>query len=750
MLPLFALTLFLSAALMFAVQPMYGRMVLPLLGGSPSVWNTVMVFYQLALLVGYGYAHALGRRGPRWWVLHLALLVVALVVLPLRLRPEQMPAPGGDPVLWLLFTMAATVALPFLLLSTTGPLLQRWFAHTGHPHARDPYFLYAASNVGSLLGLLAYPFLFEPRWSLEDQSRGWTAGYVLLLLLIAACGLVARRGLAAAVGPTGGAADPVPPAAGRPGARRRLHWLLLAFAPSSLMLGVTTHLSMDLVAVPLLWIVPLAVYLVTFILAFAGRPLVAPGVLHRLRVFAVLGVTIVLVSHASEPLWFVAGLHLLALFTLGLTCHGALADDRPEVAHLTEFYVWVAAGGALGGAFNALAAPLLFDSVVEYPLVLVVACLLAPAWTSRRPAPAPTGTPVAATPPPAGRPRPGSLGHDLVAAATFTGGAIAIILLVRAFGHAWGRAEYVLLVAVLCVPLFALRGRPVRFGLALAGILLLSPLASDSDRSTLYAERSFFGIHRVQSLRTAEGRMHRLVHGTTLHGMQWVEPRRCDEPLSYYHREGPAGQVFESFGRPPRAVEIGVVGLGTGALSAYAEPGQRWTYFEIDPAVVRIASGRDWFCYLDRSAVRPRMLLGDARLSLGADTTRYDLLVLDAYTSDAVPVHLLTREAFRQYFERIRPGGVLAIHLSNRHFDLERVIARIAREAGLADRIRVAGAPSAADAARGMESSSWAVLAREARDLGPLAADARWRGLLLPPESPLWTDDYSSLVSVLR
>jgi len=254
----------------------------------------------------------------------------------------------------------------------------------------------------------------------------------------------------------------------------------------------------------------------------------------------------------------------------------------------------------------------------------------------------------------------------------------------------------------------------------------------------------------VQTLQTPEGKMHRLVHGTTLHGVQWVEPNRCDEPLSYYHRAGPVGQVFAAFGRLPAAVNIGVVGLGTGALSAYAEPGQRWTYLEIDPAVVRIASNTDWFCYLGRSAVTPRVLLGDARLSLVSDTTRYDLLVLDAYTSDAVPVHLLTREAFRQYFERIRPGGVLALHLSNRHFDLERVVARIARESDLANRMRVDTAPSKEDAARGMESCSWAALARDERDLGPLNADARWRRLRLAAASPLWTDDYSSLVSVLR
>lgn len=750
MLVLFSLTVFLSAALMFAVQPMFGRMVLPLLGGSPSVWNTVMVFYQVTLLAGYAYAHALGRRGPRGWWLHLGMLAVAMVVLPLRLRADQAPPGGGDPVAWLLLTMASTVALPFLLLSTTGPLLQRCFSHTRHPHARDPYFLYAASNVGSMAGLLAYPFLLEPAWTLREQSLGWAAGYLALLAMIVACAWTARRGIAAGGGAPHEAAVPAPGGDVPPDPRRRLRWLALAFAPSSLMLGATTHLSMDLVAMPLLWVVPLAVYLFTFILAFAGRALVRDGLLARLRTYAVLGAMLVLVSHASEPLWFVAGIHLAALFTLALTCHVSLARDRPGVAHLTEFYVWIAAGGALGGAFNALVAPQVFDSVVEYPIALVVACLLAPAWAARvaRADPAAPAGRLSAWARALVRPRPP--GHDVVVALTFTGCAAAVLLLARTFGHEWRRAEFVLFVALLCFPLFALRRRPLRFGLALGGVLLVLPHAGDSDRSTLHAERSFFGIHRVQSRATDGGRMHRLVHGTTLHGMQWVAPARCDEPLGYYHREGPAGQVFAAFVPPSRPAAVGLVGLGTGALLAYAAPGQRWSCLEIDPAVVRIASNPDWFCYLEGAPVTPRILLGDARLTLAADTSRYDVLVLDAYSSDAVPVHLLTREALRQYFGRIAPGGVLAMHLSNRHFDLERVVARIALESKLAHRMRVDGAPTAGEAARGRESSSWAVLARAESDLAPIAGDRRWRPLRLARVSPLWTDDYSSLVSVLR
>jgi hypothetical protein len=748
MLFLFSVTMFLSAALLFVVQPMFARLVLPLLGGSPAVWNTVMVCYQVALLGGYAYAHALGRRGPSWWLAHVGLLGGALYLLPLRLGREHVPPAGGDPVPWLLWTMATTVGPPFLLLSATGPLVQRWFALTRHAHARDPYFLYAASNVGSILGLLCYPFVLEPRWTLAGQSRAWAIGYGVAAMLIGVCALAASRARSA-WGEAREASDASATAAGGSVTwRRRLKWVALAFVPSSLMLGVTTHLSMDLVAMPLLWIVPLTIYLVTFILAFARRAVIREGALARLRIYALLGVLIVLVSGASEPIPVVAGLHLAVLFAVGLTCHAALAGDRPGVSRLTEFYVWVATGGALGGAFNALLAPVLFHAVVEYPLVLVFACLLAPSLPA---AAAKRERDIRAdSPPPVPAPGwPGPLARDLMIAGLFTVLAAGTVLWVRFAGHAWRRSELILMVALLTLPLFAFRRRAPRFGLAFAGVLLLPVLAGGSDRPILHAVRSFFGIHRIQATRHDEGLMHRLVHGTTVHGMQWIEPRRCGEPLSYYHRLGPAGQVFTALGGAERAQRVGVVGLGSGALSAYATAGQRWTYFEIDPAVVRIASDPEWFCYLEGSAAPYRVLLGDARLSLAADTTRYDLLVLDAYSSDAIPVHLLTREAFAQYVEHLQPRGVLVLHLSNIHFDLGPVAARIASEAGLAFRMRgetLVRGPTPA----GFLPSAWAVVAREEGDLAPLIGDPRWQPLPQAAKSPLWTDDYSSLVSVLK
>ncbi|MBI1796410.1 MAG: fused MFS/spermidine synthase [Candidatus Eisenbacteria bacterium] len=721
MLILHAVTLFLAATLLLALEPMFARMVLPRLGGSPAVWNTAMVFYQAALLAGYGYAHALGRAPARVRPIHLVLLAGALVLLPLHIAASRVPPPGASPVSWLLLVMATTVGAPFILVATTGPLIQRWFAASGHAHARDPYFLYGASNLGSMIGLLAYPFVIEPFSTLSGQSRTWAAGYVALIALVAVCAWTSRRG--DAPGPAA-PADPPEPA---PTRGRMLRWIALAFAPSALMLGVTTHLSMDIVAMPLLWVIPLAIYLLTFIVTFSRRSLVPMPVLTRLLCALVLGTMIITLGSATEPLPFIMGIHLATLFVAGLVCHGQLAADRPGVTHLTGFYLCLATGGALGGVFCALVAPLVFRSVAEYPIALVIACVLAPA---------------------ADRDRPGTLLRDALTALVCTAVAGAAFFAVRAAGHPWARAEMLIFTSALCFPLYALRARPARVGLAVGGLILITPLATGSGGDTLHAERSFFGIHRVQIIHGAAGDMHRLVHGTTVHGLEWTDPARRGEPLGYYHRLGPAGEIFGDLGA--RARTIGVAGLGAGGLSAYARPGQDWTYFEIDPAVARIASDTAYFSYLTGAAAPTRIRLGDARLSIVADTTRFDLLTLDAYSSDAIPVHLLTREAFRVYLDRLAPHGVLALHLSNRYFDLEPVVARLAEDAGLACRVRLDPATSDAERALGRVGSCWAVVTRQTSDAAALDRDPRWRPPHRRRSAPLWTDDYSSLVSVLR
>jgi hypothetical protein len=761
MILLFAATLFLSAALLFVIEPMFGRMVLPLLGGSPAVWNTVMLFYQAGLLAGYGYAHTLsGRRGAgRWWIAHVALMGGALLLLPVRIPASASPPEGVPPALWLLGLMVVTIGGPFLLVSTTGPLVQRWFARTGHHRSSDPYFLYAASNVGSMLGLLSYPFLIEPHSTLTQQSRLWAFGYAALVAMVGACAFVAhRRSGAGIVSEESDELRGEPVANGTLGAqairpfaplsaRRRLRWILLAFIPSSLMLGVTTHLSIDIAAIPLLWVLPLSVYLLTFILAFGRTPMPSVGVSSRILVYAVLGVMVVKEAHATEPLPLVIGLHLLALFAVGMVCHGSLALDRPEVGRLTEFYLWLAVGGVLGGLFNSLLAPVLFHSVVEYPLVLVLACLVAPSWSSRkgsrigRDGAPDDGQHAGSRSPPVG------WGRDLVVIGVFAGSLLALLLVLRAAGYEWKKEAYVVFLSFLCLPLFAFRRRPGRFGLALGSVLLVTATGLGAEGPTLYAGRSFFGVHRVIADRDSLGTIHRLVHGTTVHGIQRVGDDGCRDPLGYYYRGGPAGQIFETFGGRP-GMSIGVAGLGAGGLTAYARPGQRWTYYEIDPLVVHIATNPALFCYVDAAAERPTMRIGDARMTLARDSTRYDLLVLDAYTSDAIPVHLITREAFALYRRHLTDAGVLAVHLSNRFFNLEPVVARLAADAGLEMRIR-RDARKQSEVDRGHFSSVWAVVASESR-LAPIASDPRWKRLQHPDAGPLWTDDFSSLFSVLR
>lgn len=746
----FVATVFLGAALLFLIQPMFARMVLPLLGGSPSVWNTAMVFFQAVLLAGYAYVHLsttrLGVR--RQAMVHLWLLALPLLLLPIRLPPGWAPPAQQSPVLWLLALLAVSVGLPFFVVSTTGPLLQKWFASTRARTAGDPYFLYSASNLGSMLGLLSYPFLLETSLRLADQSRLWTLGYGLLVVLAAACSTALWRadgrqpGNAAITNdpgpsPAGPASDPplaqsVPsPSTTSPDritAYRRVRWVLLALAPSSLMLGVTTHLTSDIAAIPLLWVVPLAIYLLTFTLAFARRTWIPRSLVLRALPLVLLPLSVVVVTRIYV-VWLMVPLHLLLQLVATLACHRELADDRPSTRHLTEFYLWLAVGGVLGGAFNALIAPLVFTSVTEYPLALVLIALLAPPIRPLEPGRRHRAFDVAVP-----------LGMLLIIAG--------IVAAARWQGRAVGHPELVLLSAGLAFPLLSFSRRPLRFGLGLAVLLLGLPMLFADRGREVHAERSFFGVHRV--LRDPAHHLQRLMHGTTVHGIQSLDPARRGEPLGYYHRNGPAGDVFASLRARRPGARVAVAGLGAGTLAAFGEPGQDWTFYEIDPTVERIARDSRWFTYLRDCRARERVVLGDARLALARAThERYDLLVLDAYSSDAIPVHLITREALRLYLDRLAPDGMLAFHISNRYFDLAPVVGRLAADAGLVCRIRIDHV-SRADLDQGATSSRYVVMVRAPEDLGALRADPRWTHLGEDTRVALWTDDFASPLGVLR
>lgn len=787
---LFAVTLFLSALLLFWVQPLAGKMVLPLLGGAPAVWNTCLLFFQAALLAGYGYVHA----STRWLstraqvVTHVALLLVAAVALPVVISESRGGAPDeAHPALWLLKTLALTAGPPFFALSASAPLLQKWFSRTRDPSAKDPYFLYSASNAGSLLALLAFPVLFEPTLTLGGQARVWAALYFALVLLVVACAVASLRakpGAEAARATTdesGAVRNEVEGVGGATALtlRRRLRWALLAFVPSSLVMGVTTYVTTDLVAVPLLWVVPLALYLLSFVVVFARRRVISRDLAAKVLPGAAVMLALVYLSGATQPAWFLIFFHLLFLFTAVLVCHGQLADERPDARHLSEFYLWLAIGGALGGLFNALVAPLAFRTVVEYPLVIVLASYLRPAFRrergrllglrlgARRDAlvsrfgaevgnelykdgvaveeDALNGEGAADV---EGRVRPLDLLPPLYLGAL----AAALAFMVQQFELRSVERAALALGAPLFLLNYFFAPRPVRFAVGLCAIMLASAYFYEPRGRVLHESRNFYGTHRVTA--DSSGGTHWLSNGSTLHGTQYTDPKRACEPLSYYHREGPLGLVFAAPDArgDAHARSVAVVGLGAGTTVAYARAGESWTFYEIDPEVINIARDPAFFTYLTSCAGAPvQIVTGDARLRLReAAPSAYDLIVLDAFSSDAVPAHLLTREAVALYLSKLAPGGRIAFHVSNRSLELERVALGVASDAGLDARI-FADEPNEKGRDPNHDPSTWVVAARKTEDLGPLAQDARWQTAAAFGKRPeLWRDDFSNVVTLFK
>jgi len=717
---LFGAAILVSSWLLFLVQPMFAKMVLPRLGGTPAVWNTCIVFFQATLLVGYLYAHLttrwLGVR--RQAVVHLGVLLLPLIVLPIAVTGEPPPA-TGTPVWWLLGVLAVSVGLPFFVVSTTSPLLQRWFSAMPHRAAKDPYFLYSSSNFASLLALLSYPAIVEPSLRLAEQSRMWTWAYALFVGLVGACAVSLRswaRQEPIHANEVGSSADSAVPA---PTWRVRLGWLGCSFAPSSLMLGVTTHISTDIAAVPLMWVLPLALYLATFMLVFARRPLLPARGLARLLPFLAIP-TLASVMFPTNPWWLIP-LHLLTFFVAASVCHFRLAATRPAPQYLTEFYLWMSVGGVLGGLFNTLAAPLLFTGILEYPLALAAACALRPSPAFRKGSSesvqAPLGLPLMV------------LGVSTALWGLGLLGAVSLVALLGVLGVIWAVG-------------LAFSNRPMPFGIvAGAVVVMLALVPFDRDRQVLFAARSFFGVHRV----IEDGAFHRLQHGGTLHGLQRRDAMGACEPNGYYHRTGPLGQLFQAVGQ--RFQRVGVVGLGSGGTVCYGRQGQVWTFFEIDPTVERIARDRRLFTHLATTPASVDVQLGDGRLLLAqAAPATFDLLILDAFSSDAIPLHLVTREAIDLAFSRLRSDGVLAFHISNRYLDLGPVLGAIARETGLKARVNFDAIVTPAEQRSGKQSSRWLIMTRTVPAMGPLGNDARWRAV--PSATAAWTDDFSNVLSV--
>lgn len=710
---LFTVTALVGASLLFVVQPLVAKMILPSFGGSATVWSTSSLFFQVLLLAGYLYTHwSTQRLGPRWQPrVHWVVLLLPLVALPLALPAQAAPADGASPTLWLLRVLAVMIGMPFLVVSTTGPLLQRWYAWTDGPRAQDPYFLFAASNLGSFGGLLAYPFVIEPYMTVTQQRWSWSIGFAVFAVLVAACGFVVTRDSAPSATPETQRAPQ------RPTSRRILGWAALAFLPSSLMLAVTAHLSTDVAAIPLLWVLPLAIYLATFVGAFAQSSRTTPIAVTRLATALAFASALLIVSGVHLPVLLSITVHLTTLAVVGYAAHARLATTRPEPDHLTGFYVVVAIGGAVGGLLNGLVAPLVFNRVWEYGFTLAAVPLLlvglttVPSWLGGRYHPA------------------------------FTMTAVSALLLPVGMVLAWGLAvladQSVVLASAAVLACAVVGWWLSRAPLAVATCLTIGFLAVglSAQAASVATERTFFGAYQV--LDRPGQRV--LTHGTTQHGMQLTDPALRTEPTTYYARSGPLGAVFETW----PANDVGVVGLGAGTMAAYGEPDRRMTFFEIDGEIADLAADSDMFSFIEDSPADIDVVVGDGRLLVNqVPSGVYDLMVLDAFSSDSIPVHLLTREALAGFAERVREDGALVVHISNRVFDLEPVLAAAEEDLGWHAAIGLGGS------GLGATRSRWVVLTRDEGAAASLRARDGWR-MLDRSRLVHWTDDYSSILSVL-
>lgn len=727
------LAAFSGAALIFMVQPMVAKLVLPQLGGSPAVWNTSMAFFQAALLVGYGYAHLLQKIGSLkvQGIVHIAVMLVAALALPLRITGIVGEPSSDAPILWLLGVLAISVGPPFAALSATAPLVQAWHArkYGSEGEGGGPWSLYAASNLGSLLALLAYPILVEPTLALADQRIGWSLGYGAFVLIMAALAFRSRDAR------SGAGEEAVAKSPAIPGANwlTRLTWIALAAIPSSLMLGVTTHLTTDVASAPFLWVAPLALYLLTFIIAFQAKPLIRPGFALQVQA-AFLVICLCTLPFNGLRIELTLAIHLLAFFLTALVCHQALVERRPDARNLTEFYLCMSLGGVLGGAFNAFVAPVIFSTVIEYPLVLVLSCLVRP-W---------------------GRtlPRPSSWIWGVTIAGVMAA-TLAAVMVGRGPGHGPLPVELlrsipVALLIFTAVTVYMVRDRAILMTVT-AAMLILATFTVTDRVDTRHTYRSFFGVLKESQghVRALGGPVRMLAHGTTLHGAQAMTgPFHC-VPLLYYAPETPIGQVFTRRLSERPSITVGAVGLGTGAVAAYTRPGDALTFFEIDPLVIRLSSDPSHFSYTTTCAHgKVDYVLGDARLKLAQQpANKYDLLLIDAFSSDAVPAHLLTVEAVRMYLSRLKADGVVILHLSNRHLKLSDPAAAVARAAGGYALWQRHQPPHDSPPLRESREEVL-IIARTPQALAAYRADPRWEASPQTTVRP-WTDDYTNLIGAM-
>lgn len=734
----FTAAIFMSAFLLFSVQPMFSRMVLPMFGGSPAVWAVGVCFFQVVLLFGYAYAHGLegvarARSGPRLAVtVHIGLLTLAIATLPLGLPASLAEGSSDHAYVWLLASFALGVGLPFFALSANSPLLQAWFARLSHEQSADPYFLYAASNAGSMSALICYPLVFEPLMPLGMQSKVWAVSFGLLTVMIAGCGFfMLARGSAFSntsapshdrllLSQSGGLQ--------KLSVKERAFWAFLAFVPSGLLVSFTTYVTTDLASAPLLWVIPLALYLATFMIAFRSRKLRSRTLLKRVQPVAA-AVTLWASQSDANFAWAIGAVAgLIAFFLATLECHIQLYERRPPPRRLTDYYLWMSAGGALGGLFASLVAPQIFTGVIEFPLFLGLGILVCSLSASENPDRKHLARQIFIT---------------TAAAAAFC---LGINQMARSGFIPWNPDIKIWIVASLVLAQALILWWPL-LAQSAAVVLISSVVILQPGASPLYAARTFFGTHKV--MQPAGMRYHLLLHGMTLHGVEYMKKTgERPVPLSYYHQSGPLAFGLHlarlANGGADKPLRIGVVGLGTGAMACHAVEGDSWRFFEIDPAVVKIAGTPDLFTYLRDCQPNADIVLGDARLKLAHEARgSFDFLMIDAFSSDAIPVHLMTLEALRLYASLLTENGVLALHLSNQNLDLPPVI-----ESNLAALGTLSGVFVDGQGGNGANPSEVVLASKRPENVRAALSMPKSR-LLGDPQVHPWTDDYSNIVSAL-
>jgi hypothetical protein len=729
-LAVYTAAIFTSALLLFSVQPLFTKMVLPRLGGSPAVWSVAMVFFQSLLLGGYAYAHYLMQVRNRMIpvAVHLVLLVVALLTLPLSIANGWGEPPTSGYAFWLLGLFAVSIGLPFFALAANNPLLQAWFVRTGHPNGPDPYFLYASSNIGSFLALLSYPVLLEPMFTLRTQNLIWTSLYGLLILLIVGCGVVLLRSPSNVVVEQSNDAD-----APAPSWALRLRWIFLAAVPSGLLIAVTAHISTDVAAAPLLWVLPLSLYLLTWVLVFQSRPLLPHRWVLMLQPLAIAGVIGLLAFGGEQNLLLTLGGHQLCFFVIAMACHGELARTRPAAKHLTGFYVALSFGGMLGGLFAGLIAPFTFSWIAEYPILLALAALCRPAARERLPQWSRWYWPFLAV-----------LAVVLIAP-SYSGGKVFTWMDDH---RVWVIGAVGVLSALLTLGLNASRWKI--FATVVVALVLIRAYPSDDGR--VETVRSFFGVHKV--VVTPNGQYHVLMHGTTIHGAEKFQNddgtpvTGRPELISYYHQDGGIGKAIAAIReRKGGPLRVAVIGLGSGTLTCASEPGEDWKFFEIDQSMVDTARDPKYFTFIQNCEPDLKPVIGDARLTFAKEPDGiYDLIIVDAYSSDAIPIHLATEEAMAIYKQKLAPQGAVVMHVSNRHLELASVVV------GIADANDLKSWVYSEDSGRDNEyifSTTVVVSARGEADVGALASSDKWELTEVEDNQRVWTDDYSNVLGAV-